>query len=1112
MDSFCPVIKKICIWLVTLLPVAQISNAQTGECLNFNGSNNYVLLPYGIAGSYTKEAWIKPSIVTGFPNIISGNNTALFIDNGKLTAGHAGAYAYAEVQDPVDLTVNTWYHVAVTYNANTNEIKLYKNGVEVAANTNATAYTEGVLYISYFAGGNYFSGDIDEVRVWDTVRTASEINQSRNCELSGDEPGLFAYYNFNQGIAGGNNTAISILSDSQDKCSALNGALNNFNLTGSGSNFIAPGSPITNSCAATFPNINITGNGQCITLGDTTPSIVDFTYFGNYSTSPIIRNYTIHNTGNAVLNINTINISGTNATDFSVSSPPSSNIAPGGSTNFSVSFNPSGSLGTKTATITVNNNDADENSYSFNIEGIKSDLGKSLDFDGLNDDVSVPFILSGNYTKEAWIKTNTITGFPNIFSGTGTALFLNNGKLAAGHAPSFDQAVDVTALNTNEWYHVAVSYNAATQDMKLYLNGALVLTTAAVPAYTESDLKIGSFNGFNFFWGKIDQLRVWNVVRTDTEILNSAACNISGDEPGLLAWYNFNQGAGEGDNSGLTTVFNDVDDCNAALNNATLNNFALTGTISNYVSESSNITNSCTATFPNININGNGLCIASGDVTPNIADNTDFGNISGSGISKTFVIHNTGTATLNIGAINFTGTDNTIFSVTTLPASSIAPGGSANFVVTITPIGSGVKTATITINNDDADEAAYSFNLQANVQSGEFSITNINAIPNINGTATISWSTDIATNSLVQYGTSPGNLNFTNSNATLVTNHSIQLTGLSLGVTYYFRVTSTDASSNTYTVPAPPSTPLNFSMPPSITTHPASQAICKGNEVTLSSTATSDASATVQWQISTDNGNNWLDSTGATSTSISFVVSDEDNGKQFRAIWTNIGGSNISNVAILSVNDTTWGVENIQLCGNQLPYLWNGNSYTASGTYYDTIPGANTYGCDSIVVLNLTVTNLNGSITKQYLSCIGESDGSIGIIASGGTAPYEYSINNGTSWNTTGIFNTLSAGDYSIRMKDTNGCYNDTTVNMDINKVYWNGTINNDWHTAGNWSNGMVPTASTHVIIADNTALCIISAANAEAASVQVFAGAELRTENNRELLVAGKCTSLPSN
>jgi len=182
-------------------------------------------------------------------------------------------------------------------------------------------------------------------------------------------------------------------------------------------------------------------------------------------------------------------------------------------------------------------------------------------------------------------------------------------------------------------------------------------------------------------------------------------------------------GAGEGDNSGLLIVPNEVDECNAATKNASLNNFALNGAISNFVSESANITGNCLGTFPNIAVQGNGICIVSGDTIPNVADNTDFGNISGA-TNKTFSIQNTGTSVLNIGSINFTGTNSAMFSVTSAPPATIAPGSSANFVVTINPVGSGLKTATITINNNDADEATFNFKLQAFVQSGVFVISN----------------------------------------------------------------------------------------------------------------------------------------------------------------------------------------------------------------------------------------------------------------------------------------------------------------------------------------------------------------------------------------------------
>lgn len=93
-------------------------------------------------------------------------------------------------------------------------------------------------------------------------------------------------------------------------------------------------------------------------------------------------------------------------------------------------------------------------------------------------------------------------------------------------------------------------------------------------------------------------------------------------------------------------------------------------------------------------------------------------------------------------------------------------------------------------------------------------ITNVAATPDVNGaSATITWDTDEAANSLVQYGVTPGALNTSVSAGALVVSHSLLLTGLIPGTTYYYRVTSADGSSNSATEPAPPAAPLSFVAP-----------------------------------------------------------------------------------------------------------------------------------------------------------------------------------------------------------------------------------------------------------------------------------------------------------
>ncbi|NNL31601.1 MAG: choice-of-anchor D domain-containing protein, partial [Flavobacteriaceae bacterium] len=78
------------------------------------------------------------------------------------------------------------------------------------------------------------------------------------------------------------------------------------------------------------PEIDITGLGVSIVDGDTTPSTTDDTDYGSSPVStPVAHTFTIHNTGTLTLNVGTITVSGTNAGDFVVTTPPSTTVAAG---------------------------------------------------------------------------------------------------------------------------------------------------------------------------------------------------------------------------------------------------------------------------------------------------------------------------------------------------------------------------------------------------------------------------------------------------------------------------------------------------------------------------------------------------------------------------------------------------------------------------------------------------------------------------------------------------------------------------------------------------------------------------------------------------------------
>lgn len=121
------------------------------------------------------------------------------------------------------------------------------------------------------------------------------------------------------------------------------------------------------------PEMDVQGNSTSIADGDGTPSTTDGTDFGSVSVTgdSVAHTFTIKNTGSVSLNLTgspRVAISGTHASDFSVVLQPSTPVASGGNTTFMVLFNPS-AAGVRSASISIANNDANENPYNFSIQG-----------------------------------------------------------------------------------------------------------------------------------------------------------------------------------------------------------------------------------------------------------------------------------------------------------------------------------------------------------------------------------------------------------------------------------------------------------------------------------------------------------------------------------------------------------------------------------------------------------------------------------------------------------------------------------------------------------------------------------------------------------------------
>ncbi len=199
------------------------------NALSLDGSNDRIQIGEHLIGNdatYTIEAWVKPNVASASGGLYgefyptnSYYRNYLLLSGGKVAIDHYLPSGNFKTANTV-LAANTWYHIAYVRNGNTQTI--YVNGVSDFTDNAAETYSGNAPTTTYIGCRDVSSGfsehlnaTIDEFRFWDTVRTQAQIQASMNSELTGNESGLVAYYNFNQGTAGGANTGIATLPDNK---------------------------------------------------------------------------------------------------------------------------------------------------------------------------------------------------------------------------------------------------------------------------------------------------------------------------------------------------------------------------------------------------------------------------------------------------------------------------------------------------------------------------------------------------------------------------------------------------------------------------------------------------------------------------------------------------------------------------------------------------------------------------------------------------------------------------------------------------------------------------------------------------------------------------------
>jgi len=241
---------KLLFFLFTLFFTSQ-SIAQSNICLNFKGDNDFITVSSPTVGTFgtidlTLEAWVKTSNtsspdLTIVSNRSDGNYFTLRITSGKIGV-EMGGDPYYNFSGSKNIADDKWHHIAMVRKGQL--VSIYIDGVFETSNSGSGGVANfissvGITIGATYPSGNssYFNGNIDEVRIWNEARTLEQIlKYMHNPVNPAVEPTLKAYYNFNQGVAGGTNSAITTLTDLTSN--NYSGTLKSFALSGTISNWI----------------------------------------------------------------------------------------------------------------------------------------------------------------------------------------------------------------------------------------------------------------------------------------------------------------------------------------------------------------------------------------------------------------------------------------------------------------------------------------------------------------------------------------------------------------------------------------------------------------------------------------------------------------------------------------------------------------------------------------------------------------------------------------------------------------------------------------------------------------------------------------------------------
>ena len=548
-----------------LLFFSFLTTTSQNYAVKFNGASQNIDLGTNaptLGNNFSILTWVYPENSSSWQLVIGNNSPGMNYRSPWITIQNSTNVEFgfgtgsSRVVQKVDnvISAGQWHHLALTYNGS--YLILYVDGTEKGRiSSSATPAQTPVRYIGGCCG-EFFNGMVDEVSLWDTAFTSTQIGQKMYGTLTGTETSLKSYLNFE------NNTV-----DQVSKFIAAN----------NGGQFVVNTafSPMEVTAVYPFQNGNVTAasgdtdvllSGLCLRSVNTVNPLsvrkINLNFLGTLKAAGISRiklyssgslpdfyNKTLVQEYATISNVLTLTtdallLSGDNYLWMvaEIKSPLSA-----GQT-----------IDTEVLSVELSNG-VTKTPQTKNPEGIitiAAQSDKAIQFSGNADSkmdfganaVAAPSNFSLEFKVFPTNNTNAFQGLignsPSDAASRSLSVYITQATaLEIGFGSgSWNPVTTGSLLTLNAWNHVAVTFDGTL--LKVYINGLLKHTDSKYAGQIPVSTPIRYIGKTTDpFRGLMDEVRIWNIVRSENEINTNRNSTLTGTETGLIGYWNFNNGS-----------------------------------------------------------------------------------------------------------------------------------------------------------------------------------------------------------------------------------------------------------------------------------------------------------------------------------------------------------------------------------------------------------------------------------------------------------------------------------------------------------------------------------------------------------------------------------------